>query len=204
MATPKNCGQDKTLVRMTSVLMSSPETLSDSFSQNVLVLQTSCCTSCQGGQSQTISLVNKPDVEVLGWRVYMSSGHLHVLPNSWKWHLRWLMVVKRTFNSQGTSTVNICVVNITIARSLKTSNICGILSGLYHHQSKAHLCSKNCCLISMLICHTCQMEGLSWQREVLSNMDLTMWKESEGNRPFVCTENVFYFHSWKCWSVQVM
>ena len=34
----------------------------------------------------------------------------------------------------------------------------------YYPQRKVHLCNDHAVLISFLICHTCQVDGLSWQR----------------------------------------
>ncbi len=44
-----NCSQVKTLMRMTSMKMSFPETVSDSLGRNYLVMQTDCCSSCPCG-----------------------------------------------------------------------------------------------------------------------------------------------------------
>jgi hypothetical protein len=35
---------------------------------------------------------------------------------------------------------------------------------LYCPQHKVHLCKESCCLISFFICHSCQVDVLSWQR----------------------------------------
>ncbi len=45
--------------------MSFPETVSDSFCRNDLVMQTNCCSCCLGGWSQTILEVKMLDAEVL-------------------------------------------------------------------------------------------------------------------------------------------
>ena len=66
------------------------------------------------------------------------------------------MVEKLTFDSPATALVHIPAISIPI----KTSDICGIV-----------LCDKtahfrvtfHCCLIRLLICHTCQVDRLSWQ-----------------------------------------
>ncbi len=58
-------------MRMTSIQMSFPETVSDSLCRNSLVMQTDCWSSCPGGWSQTILEVKMLDVEVLGWCGYM-------------------------------------------------------------------------------------------------------------------------------------
>ena len=92
---------------------------------------------------------------------------LDVLPNPLK---RWrqLMVEKLTFNSLATALEDIPAVSMPITRSLKTWDICGIVlcdktthfSGLLLSPSTRW----SCCLIIFLICHTCQVDGLSWQR----------------------------------------
>ena len=51
-----------------------PETVSDKLCRNCLVLQTSCCSSCLGGWSQTILEVNMLDVENQGWCGYTWSA----------------------------------------------------------------------------------------------------------------------------------
>ena len=71
--TMPNCSQVKTLVRMTSMQMSFLETVSDSLCRKSLVVQTHSFISCQGGWSQTLPRVKKPDVEFLVWRGYTSS-----------------------------------------------------------------------------------------------------------------------------------
>jgi hypothetical protein len=67
-----NCCQVKTLVKTMSTQMSFPKTLSDSLYRNDLVVQTQSFISLsQGGLSQTIPQVKKPDV--LG-RLHMVCG----------------------------------------------------------------------------------------------------------------------------------
>ncbi len=66
--TKTNCCQ--TPMRMTSMQMNFPETVSDSLFRNSLVMQTDYCSSCPGGWSQTILVVKMLDVEVLGWCGY--------------------------------------------------------------------------------------------------------------------------------------
>ncbi len=71
--TMTNCNQVETPMRMTSMQMSFPETVSGSLCRNSLVVQTDCCSSCPGGLSQMILEVKMLDVEVLGWCCYMWS-----------------------------------------------------------------------------------------------------------------------------------
>ncbi len=73
---------------------------SDSLCRNNLLMQTDCCSSCPGGWSQTILML---DVEVLGWCGYTWSA---VVRAGWIycqiiWNALWrrLMVEKLTFNS---------------------------------------------------------------------------------------------------------
>ncbi len=68
--TTTNCCQVETQIRMTSMQMSFPETVSDSLYRNYLVMQNDCCSSCPGDWSQTILEVKMLDVEVLGWCGY--------------------------------------------------------------------------------------------------------------------------------------
>ena len=88
-------------------------------------------------------------------------GRLVALPNYLKRSWRWLLA---------RALVDIPAISIPIARSLKTWDIIGIvLCDKTAHfrlafnctQHKEHLWS--CYLISFLICHTCQVDGLSWQ-----------------------------------------
>jgi hypothetical protein len=69
--TTLNCSQVKTLLRMTSMQMSFPETVSDSLCRNPSVVQTHSFISCLGGWSQTFPQVKKLDVEVLDGHGYM-------------------------------------------------------------------------------------------------------------------------------------
>jgi hypothetical protein len=78
-----------------------------------------------------------------------------------------------TFNYLSTALVDITAVSMPIALSLKTWDICGIVM----YDKTAHFrvafivpstrCTfvMICCLIRFLICHTCQLDGLSWQRK---------------------------------------
>ncbi len=79
-------------------------------------------------------------------------GQLDVLPNSLKRLWRWLIVEKWTFNSWATVLVDIPVVSMPIARSLKICNICGIVLWdkaahfrvvFYCGQPKASLCNNH-------------------------------------------------------------
>ncbi len=72
--TTTNCSQVATPMRMTSMQISFPETVSDSLCRNSLVMQTDCCSSCPGGCSQKILEVKMLDVEVLGWCGYTWSA----------------------------------------------------------------------------------------------------------------------------------
>ncbi len=79
-------------------------------------------------------------------------GRLDVLPNSMKCLWKWLMVKKLTFNSWATALVDIPAVNMPIACSHKTCDICGIVlcdktahfkMAFYCGQPKAHLCNNH-------------------------------------------------------------
>ncbi|XDV35840.1 hypothetical protein PO909_005711 [Leuciscus waleckii] len=72
--TTMNCSQVETPMRITSMQMSFPETVSDSLCRNSLVMQTDCCSSCPDAWSQTILEVKMLDVEVLGWCGYTWSA----------------------------------------------------------------------------------------------------------------------------------
>ncbi len=78
-------------------------------------------------------------------------GRLDLLPKSLKCLRRWLMVDKRTFNSQATALVDIPAVSIPNACSIKTCDICGIVLcdktahfrvDFYCGQLKANLCNN--------------------------------------------------------------
>ncbi len=71
--TTMNCSLVETPMRITSMQMSFPETVSVSLCRNSLVMLTDCCSSCPGGWSQTILEVML-DVEVLGWCGYTWSA----------------------------------------------------------------------------------------------------------------------------------
>ncbi len=77
-------------------------------------------------------------------------GRLDVLPNSLKRLWRRLVVEKWTFNSRATALVDIPAVSMTIARSLKTYDVCGIVLcdktaqvAFYCVQPKTHLCNNH-------------------------------------------------------------
>ncbi len=83
-----------------------------------------------GWLSQKILEVKMLDVEVLGWCGYTWSAVMRPVGCTAKFSerlWRWLMVEKWTFNSWATALVNIPAVSMPIARSLKTSDICGIV-----------------------------------------------------------------------------
>ncbi len=61
------------------------------------------------------------------WYTWSAVVRLDVLPNSLKRLWRRLMVEKWTFNSRATALVDIPAVSMSIARSLKTYDICGIV-----------------------------------------------------------------------------
>ncbi len=82
--------------------MNLPETVSETLCRNDLVMQTDCFSNCLGGWSQTM---------------------LDVLPNSLKCLWRRLMA----FDSRATALVDIPVVSMPNACSLKTCDICGIV-----------------------------------------------------------------------------
>uniref|UniRef100_A0A3P9MKV6 E3 ubiquitin/ISG15 ligase TRIM25-like n=1 Tax=Oryzias latipes TaxID=8090 RepID=A0A3P9MKV6_ORYLA len=72
--TTTNSSEVETPMRMTSMQMSFPETVSDSLCRNSLVMQTDCFSSCPSGWAQTILEVDMLDVEVLGWCGYTWSA----------------------------------------------------------------------------------------------------------------------------------
>ncbi len=81
-----NCSQVETPMRTTSMQMSLPETVSDSLCRNSLVMQTDCCSSCQGG-----CLRRSWRWRCWMWRSWAGVvtrglqlwGRLAVLPNLW-------------------------------------------------------------------------------------------------------------------------
>ncbi len=83
---------------------------------------------------------------VYGW------GRLDVLPNSLKRLWRRLMLEKWILNSRATALVDIPAVSMSIARSFKTCDICGIVLcdktthfrvDFYCGQPKVHLCNNH-------------------------------------------------------------
>ncbi len=152
--TTTNCSQVETLMRMTSMQMSFPETVSDSVCRNSLVMQTDCCSSCPGGWSQTILEVKILDVEVLGWCGYMWSAVVRPVGCTDKFSETPLetaygrdMNIQFTGNSSGGHS---CSQHTNY--SLKTCDICGIVLcnktahftvAFYCGQLKAHLCNNH-------------------------------------------------------------
>ncbi len=150
--TMMNCSQVETPMTTTSMQMSFPETVSDSMCRNSLVMQTDCCSSCPGLRRswrwRCWMWRSWAGVVTRGLRLW---GRLNVLPNSLKRLWRWLMVEKRTLNSQATALLDITAVSMPIARSLKTYDICGVMLcdktahfrvAFYCGQPKAHLCNN--------------------------------------------------------------
>ncbi len=72
--TMTNSSQVETPMRMTSMQMSFPETVSDSLCRNYLVMLTDRCSSCLSDLSQKILEVKMLDAEVLGWCGYTLWG----------------------------------------------------------------------------------------------------------------------------------
>ena len=123
---------------------------------------------CKPTVSSAVGMLvsDDPSGEEVGCGGHGLRRQLEVLPNSLKCWRR-LMVEKLNLNSLATALADIPAVCITIAHSLKTWNICGIVlrdKALYCPQHKEHLCNDHAVLISFLICHTCQVDGLFWQR----------------------------------------
>jgi hypothetical protein len=78
-------------------------------------------------------------------------GRLNVL--SLKLHWMQLMVEKLTFNSLAKALLDKPAVSMPIARSLKIWDVYGIV-----------LCDKSAHFRVAFYCHTCQVDGFSWQR----------------------------------------
>ena len=79
------------------------------------------------------------------------------------------MVEKLTFNSLTTTLMDIPAVSMPIACSLKTVALgcvtkLNILEWPFIVPSTRCICVIIMMFISFLICHTCQVDGLSWQR----------------------------------------
>lgn len=68
------CGQDETLVGMTSMQMSFLEMFSYSWHRNDSIVRNNCCIICLVGWSRTILHTNTLDVEIVGWCGYTSSA----------------------------------------------------------------------------------------------------------------------------------
>ncbi len=153
--TMTNCSQVETPMRTTSMQMSFPETVSDSLCRNSLVVQ-----PIVAAVVLVAGLRRSWRWRCWMWRSWAGMvtrglrlwGWLDVLPNSLKLLWRQLMVEKWTFNSRETALVDIPAVSMPIARSLKTSDICGIVpcdktahfrAAFYCGQPKRHLCNNH-------------------------------------------------------------
>ncbi len=150
--TTTNCSQIATLMRMTSMQMSFPKTVSDRLCRNYLAMQTDCCSSCPGGWSQIILEVEMLDVEVLGWCGYTWSAVVRPVGCTAKFSETPLETAYgREMNTQFTgnsSGGHLVAVSMPIARSLKTCDIGGIVLcdktahfrvAFYCGQPKTHL-----------------------------------------------------------------
>ncbi len=125
-----NCSQVETPMRTTSMQMSFPDTVSDSLCRNSLVMQPIVAAAVRvaglrrSWRWRCWMWRSWAGVVTRGLRLW---GWLDVLPNSLKRLWRQLMVEKGTFDSRSTALVDIPAVSMPIARSLKTSDICGIV-----------------------------------------------------------------------------
>jgi hypothetical protein len=156
-----NCSPVKTLVRMTSTQTNFPETICAEILR--------FCKSAAGPKRSRRWRSQR-------WRSWAAVvkrlrlwGRLDILPNSLKCRRRRIMLEKLTLNSLATA-LNIPAVSITIACSLKLRHLvlwcyktAHFRVAFYCPQQKMNLCNDHC-LISYLICHTCQVAGLTWQR----------------------------------------
>lgn len=82
-----------------------------------------------------------------------------------------LIVKTWAFTSQATALLGIAAVSMSIALSLKTCDICGCAAWLNCKfwrlllwPAKCPSDQLSCCLISILICLTCEVDEISWQR----------------------------------------
>ncbi len=128
--TTTNCSQVETPMWMTSMQLSFPKTVSDSFCRNYLVMQTDCCSSCPGGWSQTILEVKMLNVEVLGWCGYTWSTVVRPVECTDKFSETPLEMTygrEMTIQFKATALVDIPAVSMPITRSPKTCDICGIV-----------------------------------------------------------------------------
>ncbi len=163
--TTTNCSQVETPMRMTSMQMSFPEMVSDSLYRNYLVMQTNCCSSCPGGWSQTILEVKMLNVEVLGWCGYTWSADVRTVGCTAKFSETPLETtygreinIQFTGNSSGGHSCSQHT-NCTLPQNLRQLHI---LEWPFIVVSLRHTCAITI-LISILICHICEVDGLSRQ-----------------------------------------
>ncbi len=149
--TTTNCSQVETPMRTTIMQMSFPETVSDSLCRNSLFVAAAVRVAGhrRSWRWRCWMWRSWAGVVTRGLRLW---GRLNVLPNSLKCFWRRLMVEKWTFNSRATALVDIPVVIMTIAHSLKIYDICGIVLcdktahfrvASYCGQPKPHLCNNH-------------------------------------------------------------
>ncbi len=137
------------------MLMSFPETVSDSLCRNSLVMQTDCCSSCPGGWSQTILDVKMLDVEVLDWCGYMWSAVVRPVGCTAKFSETPLETAYgREMNIQfmGNSSSGHSCCQYNNCTLPQNCDICGIVLcdknsnfrvAFYCGQPKAHLCNNH-------------------------------------------------------------
>lgn len=173
------CSQFQTLMRLLSIQTNSPETVSDSLCWNSVVMQTDCCSSCSGGWSQTITEVNRPDADVLGWRG--CTGSVVVRP----------VGCTTKFSETPLQTAYGKEMKIQFTGKGSGGHSSGQRADCTHPQSLRHLWQRavwsnctfqsglelqpvpvqhSCHLISISACPFCEVGCLSWQRRnVLQN-----------------------------------
>ncbi len=167
--TTTKCTQVETTIRTMSMQMRFPEMVSDCLCRNYLVMQTDCCSSRPGGWSQTILEVKMLDEEVLGWCGYMWSAA--VMPVGCTVKILWNAFGESLWqrNEHSIHGQQLCWTFLQSAGQLHApsklaTSVALCCVHILEWPAQGTSVQLSCCLIGNLICHTCEVDGLSRQR----------------------------------------